>query len=49
MSGLGCGLAEEEFEEFFFDGGVEAANEGDGGGEWPAMLRRGCGVLGAVG
>ena len=25
-----CGLAEEEFEELFFDGGLEAADEGGG-------------------
>ncbi len=30
--GLGCGLAQEEFEELFFDGRLEAADEGDGVG-----------------
>ena len=30
MAGLVCGLAEEEFEELFFDGGLEAADEGGG-------------------
>lgn len=29
-AGLGCGPAQEEFEELFFDGGLEAADEGDG-------------------
>ncbi len=28
MAGLVCGLAQEEFEELFFDGGLEAADEG---------------------
>lgn len=32
MAGLACGLAQEEFEELFFDGGLEAADEGDGVG-----------------
>ena len=26
---MGCGLAEEEFEELFFEGGLEAADECD--------------------
>jgi len=30
VGGLGYGLAQEEFEEFFLDGGLEAADEGDG-------------------
>lgn len=30
VGGLVCGLAQEEFEELFFDGKLETANEGDG-------------------
>ena len=29
---MGCGLAQEQFEELFFDGGLEAADEGGGVG-----------------
>ena len=32
MDGLGCRLAQEEFEKLFFDGGLEAADEGGGVG-----------------
>ena len=32
MVGLASGLAQEQFEELFFDGGLEAADEGDGCG-----------------
>ena len=32
MAGLVCGLAQEEFEELFLDGGLEAADEGNGVG-----------------
>ena len=32
MAGLGCWLAQEQFEELFFDGGLEAADEGGGVG-----------------
>ena len=30
--GLGCWLAQEQFEELFFDGGLEAADKGSGVG-----------------
>ena len=32
MVGLASGLAQEQFEELFFDGGLEAADEGGGVG-----------------
>ena len=32
MRARACGLAQQEFEELFFDGGLEAADEGHGGG-----------------
>lgn len=50
MIGLACGLAQEEFEELFFDGGLEAANEGDrvgaqGAGEVVALEDEVAGAL----
>ena len=32
MAGFGCWLVQEQFEELFFDGRLEAADEGDGCG-----------------
>ena len=44
--GVVCGLAQEEFEELFFDGGLEAANEGGGVGKWRYSFK--CLVLGGA-